>query len=174
MATYLVELICIDKKTVEQVRAKFEQAWLAQYPWPKQIIHKPDNDFIAGALEQLMQAIRCKAARGSAKNAQSKLTCERMDQTVGNVLKTLLHSSRLRNMVDARDIVDDALATSMHAMRCYVTTALGIARSFSLRERYVSQRSFGCRLDDHIKSSPAVDSGEPAQAEPEWSRREPA
>ena len=116
-----------------------------------------------------MQAIRCKAARGSAENAQSKLTCERMDQTVGNVLKTLLHSSRLRNMVDARDIVDDALATSMHAMRCYVTTALGIARSFSLRERYVSQRSFGCRLDHHIKSSPAVDSGEPAQAEPETS-----
>ena len=48
-----------------------------------------------------------------------------MDQTVGNVLKTLLHSNRPKNMDDARDIVDDALATSMHAMRCNVTTALG-------------------------------------------------
>ena len=28
-------------------------------------------------------------------------------------------------MDDARDIVDDALATSMHAMRCNITTALG-------------------------------------------------
>ena len=118
-----------------------------------------------------MQAIRCKAARGSAENAQSKLICERMDQTVGNVLKTLLHSSWPRNMDDARDIVDDALATSMHAMRCNVTTALeeSLARSTSLRERYVSQRAFGCRLDDHIKSSPAVDSGEPAQAGPKTS-----
>ena len=50
-----------------------------------------------------------------------------MDQTVGNVLKTLLHSSRPRNMDAARDIVDDSLATSMHAMRCNVTTALGIS-----------------------------------------------
>ena len=48
-----------------------------------------------------------------------------MDQTVGNVLKTLLHSNRPKNMDDARDIVDDALATPMNAMRCNVTTALG-------------------------------------------------
>ena len=48
-----------------------------------------------------------------------------MDQTVGNVLETLLHSSRQTNMDNARDIVDNALATSMHAMRCNVTTALG-------------------------------------------------
>ena len=58
-----------------------------------------------------------------------------MDQTVGNVLKTLLHSSRPTNMEDARDIVDDALATSMHAMRCNVNTALeeSLVRSTSLR-----------------------------------------
>ena len=48
-----------------------------------------------------------------------------MDQTAGNVLKTLLHSNRSKNMDNTRDIVDDTLATSMHAMRCNVTTALG-------------------------------------------------
>ena len=75
-------------------------------------------------------------------------------------------------MDDARDIVDDALATSMHAMRCNVTTALEESLATGAlahaRDMFLN-RAFGCRLDDHIKSSPAVDSGEPAQAEPETS-----
>ena len=48
-----------------------------------------------------------------------------MHQTVGNVLRTLLHSSPPKTVSNAKDIVDNALATAMHAMRCNVTTALG-------------------------------------------------
>ena len=40
-------------------------------------------------------------------------------------MRTLLHSKPPKNQDDARDIVDDALVTTMHAMRCNVTTALG-------------------------------------------------
>jgi hypothetical protein len=50
------------------------------------------------------------------KNPQSNAICERMHQTVTNVLKTLVHSNPQRNMTQARDIIDDALATVMHAM----------------------------------------------------------
>ena len=51
-----------------------------------------------------------------------------MHQTVENVLRTLIYSNSPRlNMTQARDIVDAALATAMHAMRTTVATTLGSA-----------------------------------------------
>jgi hypothetical protein len=48
-----------------------------------------------------------------------------MHQTVTNVLRTLVHTNPPQNMTQARDIIDDALATAMHAMRTTVATTLG-------------------------------------------------
>jgi hypothetical protein len=38
------------------------------------------------------------------------------------VLRTLVHTNPPQNMTQARDIIDDALATAMHAMRTTVAT----------------------------------------------------
>ncbi len=48
-----------------------------------------------------------------------------MHQTVTNVLRTLVHTNPPRNMIQARDIIDDALATAIHAMETTVATTLG-------------------------------------------------
>jgi hypothetical protein len=48
-----------------------------------------------------------------------------MHQTVNNVLKTLVRTNPPQNMTQARDIIDNALATAMHAMQTTVTTNLG-------------------------------------------------
>jgi hypothetical protein len=48
-----------------------------------------------------------------------------MHQTVTNVLRTLVHTNPSQNMTQARDIIDDALATAMHAMRTTIATTLG-------------------------------------------------
>jgi hypothetical protein len=47
-----------------------------------------------------------------------------MHQTVTNVLRTLVHTNPPQNMTQARDIIDDALATAMHAMQTIVATTL--------------------------------------------------
>ncbi len=60
-----------------------------------------------------------------AKNSQSNAICERMHQTVNNVLRTLVHSNPPCNMTQARDIIDDALAAAMHAMQTTIATTLG-------------------------------------------------
>jgi hypothetical protein len=52
----------------------------------------------------------------TSKNPQSNAISERMHQTVNNVQRTLVHTNPPRNMTQARDITDDALATAMHAM----------------------------------------------------------
>jgi hypothetical protein len=59
------------------------------------------------------------------KNLQSNAICERMHQTVNNVLRTLVHTNPPPNMTQVRDIIDDALATAMHAMQITVATTLG-------------------------------------------------
>ena len=48
----------------------------------------------------------------------------KMHQTVGNVLTTYLYSNPPQNMTQARDIIDQALATAMHAMWTTVATTL--------------------------------------------------
>jgi hypothetical protein len=48
-----------------------------------------------------------------------------MHQTVTNELRTLVHTNPPQNMTQARDIIDNALATAMHAMQTTVATTLG-------------------------------------------------
>jgi hypothetical protein len=60
-----------------------------------------------------------------AKNPQSSTICERIHQIVTNVLRTLVHTNPPQNMTQARDIIDGALATAMHAMQTTVATTLG-------------------------------------------------
>jgi hypothetical protein len=48
-----------------------------------------------------------------------------MHQTVTNVLRTLVHTNPLQNMTQAGDIIDNALATVMHAMQTIIATTLG-------------------------------------------------
>jgi hypothetical protein len=47
-------------------------------------------------------------------------------QTVTNVLRTLVHTNPPQNMTQARDIIDNALATVMHAVQATNATTLGI------------------------------------------------
>ena len=49
-----------------------------------------------------------------------------MHQTVGNVLRTYLNSAQApTQLLEARDTIDDCLATAMHAMRTNIATSLG-------------------------------------------------
>jgi hypothetical protein len=47
-----------------------------------------------------------------------------MHQTVGNILRTTLNESPPHNVREAKEMVDTALATAMHAMRTNVATTL--------------------------------------------------
>ena len=60
----------------------------------------------------------------TSKNPQANEICERMHQTVGNILRTLLHRHPPSNEEQAKDIVDNALGTAMHVMRSATTRTL--------------------------------------------------
>ena len=48
-----------------------------------------------------------------------------MYQTVGNVLRILLHGQPPKDIAKAKDFIDEALSIAMHAMRAGVDTTLG-------------------------------------------------
>jgi hypothetical protein len=55
-----------------------------------------------------------------------------MHQTVGNTLRTLLHGEPPQDVTKAKDFIDEALSTAMHAMRTGVHTTLGSSPAGSL------------------------------------------
>ena len=124
-ASNLVELIRIDNKSSPHIAHKFQQSWLARYPLPRRCVHDMGGEFIGGAFQSTLTQLNIKDVCSTSKNPQSNSICERMHQTVGNILRTLLYSNPPQNMTQARDILDSALATAMHAMRTTVATTLG-------------------------------------------------
>jgi hypothetical protein len=125
MASNLVKLICIDNKTAKHIRDKFRQSWLCLYPRLVQCLHDKGGEFIGQNFQWLLEIFSIKDVCSTSKNPQSNAICERMHQPVNNVLRTLVHTNLPHNMTQARDIIDNALASAMHAMQTTVATTLG-------------------------------------------------
>lgn len=124
--TNLVKIVRIENKTCTHVTNKFRQCWLLRYPRPQRIVHDGGGKFTGHEFKTMCTDCgELKDPQSMAKNPQSNTICEQMHQTVGNVLRVLLYRNPPKNMMDAKDIIDDALATAMHAMRTVVATSLG-------------------------------------------------
>jgi hypothetical protein len=84
-----------------------------------------------------------------------------MHQTVTNVLKTLVHTNPPQNMAQDRAIIDDALATAMHAMQTTVATTLGttpgaltFARDMFLNvPLIVNWQAIACTCEYHVNEN---------------------
>ena len=127
-ASNLVELARIDQKSAEHIRDKFVQSWLCRYPRPMRCVHDKGGEFIGAEFQWLLELFSIKDVCSTSKNPQSNAVCERIHQTVENVLRTMIHSHPQQlNMAQAKDIVDAALASAMHAMRTTGATTLGSA-----------------------------------------------
>jgi len=120
----LSELIRIDNKSSQHVANLFENNWLARYPRPECCIHDNGGEFTGWPFQLVLQQTQIKDVPTTVKNPQSNAICERMHQTVGNVLRTLLHAHRPTNVQEATELVDTALATTMHAIRSTVHSTL--------------------------------------------------
>ena len=91
MASNLVKLIRDDNKTATHIRDKFTQSWLCQYPRPVQCLHDKGGEFIGQNFQWLLEIFSIKDVCSTSKNPQSNaICCERMHQTVNNVLRTLV------------------------------------------------------------------------------------
>ena len=74
--------------------------------------------------QQLLHTLHIKDVPVTSHNPQANAICERMHQTVGNVLRTLLYVNPPQNLGQANELIDSALAPATHAMRANVHTGL--------------------------------------------------
>lgn len=123
--TNLVELTRIDDKSATHIRDKFTQAWLCRYPFPQRCVHDNGKEFTGYEFQRRLQILGIKDVPTTSRNPQANSVCERMHQTVGNMLRTMLKSNPPQNLQQANDILDSALSTVMHALRANVSTVLG-------------------------------------------------
>jgi hypothetical protein len=85
-----------------------------------------NSEFTGPEFQTLIQNCHIRdVCTNTAKNPQSNAVYERMHQTVGNVLKTLLHGNLLQNIANAAQYVNEALSFAMHAMQAVVHSILG-------------------------------------------------
>jgi hypothetical protein len=124
-ATNLVELIRLHNKTSDHVAQQFANVWLSRYPWPESCTHDNGGEFTGLAFQQLLEQCAIRSRPTSSRNPQSNAICERMHQTVGNILRTILHGEEV-TATTANDIVDNALSTAIHVLRSSASRSLNL------------------------------------------------
>ena len=122
----LVELVWISNTKISaHIANKYAQVWTTL--WPARCIHDNGGEFIGPEFQYLLQGCRIKDVPTTSKNPQANAICERMHQTVGNVLRTLLHGQPPQHVTGtkAKEYIDEALSITMHAMRAGAHSTLG-------------------------------------------------
>lgn len=122
--TNLVEIVRIENKTASNIARHFENCWLARYPRPNKCIHDNGGEFIGADFQVILEKNGIKDAPTTSKNPQANSVCERLHQTVANILRTTLPQDRATSKEEAFKAVDDAIATTIHATRCSVSRSL--------------------------------------------------
>ena len=96
--TNLVEIVRIDNRTSEHITTKFAQVWMARYPWPKRCVHDNGGEFVGWEFQRFLDKCNVKDVPTTSRNPQANSICERMHQSVGNVLRTLIHGDPPENV----------------------------------------------------------------------------
>ncbi|KAL7463850.1 hypothetical protein ACHAXS_004201 [Conticribra weissflogii] len=89
-----------------------------------QVIHDNGGEFTGFAFQHLLQLLNIKPVPTTNKNPQANAICKQMHQTVATMLKTLLLAPPPQTHCQAKLLVDDALATTMHALQSTIFTTL--------------------------------------------------
>jgi len=122
--TNLVEIIRLDNKTAAHAGQQFNNAWLSRYPLPSHCIYDQGTEFVGYAFQQVLANHGIQRHPTTVKNPQANAICERMHQAVGNSLRTLTSLKPPDGLVEARQVLDTALANAMYAHRATLTKAL--------------------------------------------------
>ena len=124
--TNLTEATPIHNKTSANIASKFENVWLARYPKPTRCIHDNGNEFIGVEFQNMLLKYHIKDVPTTIKNPQANAICERMHQTIGNMLRTHLYHFTPHTQQDCDELIELAIASAIFALRATIHTTLGV------------------------------------------------
>ena len=117
-------MIRINPKKICHVSDQFANCWLARYRRPNRCVYDNREDCFGWEFVNLLEQYGIKPVPTNVKNPQANAIYQSAHQTIGDILCTNLHSHPPANLAQANQIVDNALATAMHAPSCAVTVTL--------------------------------------------------
>ena len=101
---------------------QFENCWLAKYPNTVNGIYDNGGEFIGKAFRNLLDQAGIKNKPCTVNNPQSNAACERMNSTMGSILRA--ETAKIQDEDEAAQAIDNALRNCIHAMRCAVNRTL--------------------------------------------------
>ena len=121
--TNLLEIVRYTDKSAYYIAQLFENTWLSRYPRPMRVIYDRGPEF-KGAFTTMLEQNGIEPHPTTVKNPTANAIVERVHLTIGNVLRTLVHTLEPQDLMDANDLIDQCLATAMHATRVAAHTSL--------------------------------------------------
>jgi transposase InsO family protein len=95
----------------------FENTWLCRYPKPMTVISDRGPEFLGHEFPSKLLEAGIKFKPITALNPQSNGIIERVHQTIAQILRVMIDQRKPKTSDDCNTLVEDGLATAMHATR---------------------------------------------------------
>ena len=103
---------------------KFYELWRSRYPRPLRCIHDNGSEFISQEFQDTLTFYGVQSVSTTVKNPQANAIVERMHQTTGTILRSMVTETQMSNhnllLSDADDFIDTAVASAQHAINASI------------------------------------------------------
>jgi hypothetical protein len=124
--TNLTEIVRLQgNKTAENASRLFENHWLSRYPRPARVVHDHGPEFQGHDFQFPIDYAGITPINISPNTPTANSICEASHKIIGQVIRTLINLKPPTDQSSANNLVDEAFATAMHAMRCNPVSTLG-------------------------------------------------
>ena len=124
--TNLIEIVRLTgPKTAENAKTLFENHWSSRYPRPQRIVHDHGPEFQGHDFQFPLDHAGVKAVNISPHTPTANAIIEATHKVIGQIIRTLINLKPPTDKASAELLIDEALATAMHALRCNPVSTLG-------------------------------------------------
>jgi transposase InsO family protein len=114
----------IKTTSATEIAQAVENVWIARYPRPIKCHTDQGSEFVA-EFTIMCRKNSIKHTTSTSRNPQGNSLIERIHQSIGQVLRTIVSTENPRTTQEAEQVIENSLATAMHACRCATQSSLG-------------------------------------------------
>ena len=122
--TNLLEIKYTLTTTSAEGAAAVENTWLARYPKPLKIVTDQGPEF-KDEFTEMCARNGITHSTSTSRNPQGNSLIEAIHKTIGQVLRTVVAAKNPRSVEEGKRVIEETLATAMHACRCATSSSLG-------------------------------------------------
>ena len=122
--TNLLKIKYTMTTTSAEGAAAIEYTWLAWYPKPLKIVTDQGPEF-KDEFSQMCAHNGITHSTSTSRNPQGNSLIEVIHKTIGQVLLTVVAAKNPRSVEQGKQVIEETLATAMHACRCATSSSLG-------------------------------------------------